>query len=254
MCRLVVRQTTLDTALRAGLGCYHVMARDFEARLSIDENDCAHVRLTDRITDPLCRRQLHATFVFFLYGMMCWLTGRRLPLVGVSLFFPKGEYGNEIAKVYRTSISYSAPFTELRFDAELMNLPNVQDIRSGETFLRSCPGVLAVAFHDTKSMVERVRRYLRRSLVDGSSLEEVARNLQVSIATLRRRLLEGGTSFQKLKDEIRRDAAIDYLVNTRLPLEELATRVGFIEVSAFHRAFKRWTGCAPGDYRKRVPE
>jgi AraC-like DNA-binding protein len=75
--------------------------------------------------------------------------------------------------------------------------------------------------------------------------------LQLSVATLRRRLLDDNTSFQRVKDEVRRDVSIEYLVNTNLPLEELAVRTGFVEVSAFHRAFKRWTGCAPGDYRKR---
>ena len=253
MCRSVVRQPTLGAALRTGLYCYHVTANDFDARLSIDGSDCAHVRLADRISDPLCRRQLNATFVFFLYGMMCWISGRRLPLVGVDFYFPKKRYSDEIAKVFRTSISYSASSTELRFDAGLMELPNMQDPRSGESFLRNCPGILAVAFHDTTSMAERVRRHLRRNLVEGSALDEMADNLKVSVATLRRRLLDDGTSFQRLKDEVRRDAAIDYLVSTRLPLEELAARVGFIEVSAFHRAFKRWTGCAPGDYRKRAP-
>jgi len=251
MCRSVARQPTLGAALRTGLNCYHVTARDFEARLTLTDERLARVRLTDRISDPECKRQFHATFVFFLYGMMCWVTGRRLPLAGVDFIFPRASASAEPARVYRTRVSYSSGHTELRFDAGLLQLANTQDAVSAEDFLRKSPGNLAVAFRDTASTAERVRRYLRRNLGEGSSLENMASVLQLSVATLRRRLLDDNTSFQRLKDEVRRDVSIEYLVSTNLPLEELAMRTGFVEVSAFHRAFKRWTGCAPGDYRKR---
>ena len=65
-------------------------------------------------------------------------------------------------------------------------------------------------------------------------------------------LLEGaveGAGFQQIKDELRRDAAIEYLLHTPLPLLDIANRVGFSEASTFHRAFKQWTGVAPGEYR-----
>jgi AraC-like DNA-binding protein len=251
MCRSAATQPTLGAALRTGLHCYHVTSRDFEARLSLIDRKRARVRLTDRISDPECRRQFHATFVFFLYGMMCWIAGRRLPLEGVQFSFPRASASVETAKVYRTNVSYCSELTELHFDAGLLQLANTQDSVSAEDFLRKSPGNLAVAFKDTASTAERVRRHLRRNLGEGSSLENMAAVLQLSVATLRRRLLDEKTSFQRLKDEVRRDVSIEYLVSTNLPLEELAVRTGFVEVSAFHRAFKRWTGCAPGDYRKR---
>ena len=65
----------------------------------------------------------------------------------------------------------------------------------------------------------------------------------------RRRLRDEGRGFQQIKDELRRDAAIEYLLLTQLPLLEIANRVGFSEASTFHRAFKQWTGVAPGEYR-----
>jgi AraC-like DNA-binding protein len=71
----------------------------------------------------------------------------------------------------------------------------------------------------------------------------------VTPQTLRRRLREEGRGFQQIKDELRRDAAIEYLLQTRVPLLEIANRVGFSEASTFHRAFKHWTGVAPGEYR-----
>jgi AraC-like DNA-binding protein len=82
------------------------------------------------------------------------------------------------------------------------------------------------------------------------SLEEVADMLAISPPTLRRRLAAEGRSFQALKDSVRRDAAIEELQRRDATLEQIAVRLGFSELSTFHRAFKKWTGSAPGDYRR----
>jgi len=69
-------------------------------------------------------------------------------------------------------------------------------------------------------------------------------------ATLQRRLTKEGTSFQSLKDELRRDVAIVRLNATAVSVAELAQKLGFNDSGAFQRAFKGWTGSAPGAYRK----
>jgi len=69
--------------------------------------------------------------------------------------------------------------------------------------------------------------------------------------TLRRRMHEEGQGFQSLKDHLRRDAAIEYLARPDMTLLDIADQLGFSEASTFHRAFKKWTGVAPGEYRHR---
>jgi AraC-like DNA-binding protein len=81
------------------------------------------------------------------------------------------------------------------------------------------------------------------------SLEEVSKSLGVTPQTLRRRLQDEGQGYQAIKDDLRRDAAIEYLSRPDLTLIEIANMVGFSEPSTFHRAFKKWTGVAPGEYR-----
>ena len=67
--------------------------------------------------------------------------------------------------------------------------------------------------------------------------------------TLRRHLREEGSSFQELKDHLRRDLAIYHLGRDELAIQDIAEQLGFSEPSAFHRAFKKWTGLTPGAYR-----
>jgi AraC-like DNA-binding protein len=79
--------------------------------------------------------------------------------------------------------------------------------------------------------------------------EEVAARLAVSTPTLRRRLAAEGTSFQQIRDQLRRDVAIAALAAGAVSIEDLARQLGFSEPSAFHRAFRRWTGSAPRSYQ-----
>ena len=68
--------------------------------------------------------------------------------------------------------------------------------------------------------------------------------------TLHRRLRDEGTSFQQLKDLCRRDAAIGYLTKGEYTTLQLSELMGFSDSSTFHRAFKKWTGLTPQEYRK----
>ena len=100
------------------------------------------------------------------------------------------------------------------------------------------------------SFTSRVRERITAGLADGSAgIAQTAAALHVSQRTLGRRLEEEGTSFKELTEEIRRRLAIRYAGQTDLAFSEIAFLLGFSQTSAFHRAFKRWTGQTPREYR-----
>jgi AraC-like DNA-binding protein len=80
-------------------------------------------------------------------------------------------------------------------------------------------------------------------------IEHVAGQLHVSVRTLRRRLKEENSSFRELLDEVRFQLAKEYLLDTRLPLTEIAELVGYTEAGNFSHAFRRWSGQPPRDFR-----
>ena len=82
------------------------------------------------------------------------------------------------------------------------------------------------------------------------SLDAVAAALFMSARSLSRRLAVEGTKFQKIKDEMRRDLAIESLVKTHESIDQIAALAGFDNTPAFHRAFRAWTGSTPGAYRR----
>jgi AraC-like DNA-binding protein len=127
----------------------------------------------------------------------------------------------------------------------------VQTPQSWEEFLRQAPASLLVKYRDQTSLTERIRRLLRRSLAQElPSLDAVGHALSMTPQTLRRRLRDEGQGYQAIKDDLRRDVAIEYLNQPELTLLDIANRLGFSEASTFHRAFKGWTGVSPGAYRQ----
>ena len=84
------------------------------------------------------------------------------------------------------------------------------------------------------------------------SQEDVAGQLGISVRNLQRRLKALGTTYQILLDESRQVLAMKLIQDHAIPLYEIAYMVGYAEPSAFYKAFKRWTGATPGDYRTHI--
>jgi AraC-like DNA-binding protein len=252
MCRLVVHCTSLRDAIRTGCQFYHLVADDFVVRL-VETTQDASLHLADNISDPKRRRMVNGAVLQFAYGLMCWLVGRRLPLNTVHYAFPEEQFSSELEALYQAPLFFDQRRTEICFDRKLLDLPIMPDEQRLRRFFASMPNALLVRYRDDSSVAERVRGILRRNLKRSFSLEDIAGMLDVSPQTLRRRLLEEeNCGFQEIKDGLRRDMAIHLLKQSRLSLEDIGAALGFAELSTFYRAFRRWTGAAPGEYRERT--
>jgi AraC-like DNA-binding protein len=153
-------------------------------------------------------------------------------------FFPcPVEYGQTV-----NSVTFSAR----HLDAEL-----VRDEKALEQFLKLAPYYMIIEpLLSTFSITHRIRGILGDDFrQEMPSFEGLTVLLNMSARTLRRRLDKEGTSYQRIKDNARRDVAISMLSRDRLTVSEVAEQVGFSDPSAFHRSFKKWTGESPGSYR-----
>ncbi|MDH5673934.1 MAG: AraC family transcriptional regulator [Myxococcales bacterium] len=103
----------------------------------------------------------------------------------------------------------------------------------------------------SESFTSRVRDLLMKELSGGNpSAPHIAQQLHISSRTLTRRLEQERTSFKELLDDLRRALALRYVGHTDLALSEIAFLLGFSQVAAFHRAFKRWTEQTPMEHRR----
>jgi len=252
-CRLLMGARTLGEALRTGLPYYHLLIDDFAPRLMVDGGH-AEVRLVVRPRRDPALGFAERTFCFFTYGLASWLVARRIP-VRTLLYRPADlGHSSDGARLFQCPVRYDSEWVGFRFEARWLDLPVVQTPQTLQDFLRQAPASLLVRYRDQTTASERVRRLLRRHLAgDMPSLEAVSAALALTPQTLRRRLQDEGQGFQALKDELRRDAAIELLGQREFTLLDIALRLGFSEASTFHRAFRGWTGLTPGEYRLSRP-
>ncbi len=252
LCHAVLACGTLDRAIKQMLRGFAVFLDDVAAELALQDGQ-AVVSIANRIADADARRFADETFLVMVHGLACWLAGRRIPLLRAEFAHPRPDYAAEYAVMYTQELAFDAPATAIRFDGQLLGLPVVQDARSLKPFLLTAPQSVFLKYKNEDSWTARLRRRLRDSVGEASwpLLEDLAREFHAAPTTLRRRLDAEGSSYQGIKDALRRDLAIHQLCTTGLPVAEIGARLGFQEPSAFHRAFKKWTGVQPGEYRAR---
>lgn len=176
------------------------------------------------------------------------------PVRPLEVWFRHAAPPNDLVAEYRRVIG--AP---LRFDAQedrftLAYADLAEPLRSANPALLQVFEKYAEAALNTlereDSRASQVARVMAEKLKGSSPpLGEVARHLAMSSRNLQRVLRESGTSYQALLDEVRRDLAIQHLANPATSIGQVGFLLGFSEPSAFHRAFRRWTGKPPGAFR-----
>jgi AraC-like DNA-binding protein len=177
------------------------------------------------------------------------ITGvRRLPLK-VCLPYPRPTDLVPYRDVLGEAIEFDAKRATIVFAAEDMALPVVaQDDTLCSYLDEHADRVLADL--TSHSYAERVQRVLWEQMSEGQpTIKTVARALGASTRTLQRRLREEGVGFAELLDTFRRRMAAELLQRHDLAVYEIAFLLGYSEPSTFFRAFRRWTGMSPLQYR-----
>jgi len=98
-------------------------------------------------------------------------------------------------------------------------------------------------------LVGKVRKLLLTNTIKPMTIERVARNLGMSVRSLRRKLTEENVSFRNVRNELRRNMAIKYMHDGNLTIKEIAHALGFSDPTSFRHAFRRWTKSVPSDFR-----
>jgi AraC-like DNA-binding protein len=252
LCQAVAACQKLDRALKRMLRGFSLFFDDVRAELSV-VGSAAELRVINQIADPLSRQFADETFLVLVHGLLCWLAGRQVELHRVDFAYERPAHAGEYTVMYSQHVKFNAPFTAMHFDAQVLSSLVSQSTSTLSEFLRTAPQSVFLKYKNQGSWTARLRRRLRDCAGTDAwpVLPDLAAELHTTPTTLRRRLEAEGTSYQRIKDQLRNDLAIDRLCNSALSIEEIGAELGFHDASVFHRAFKRWNGLQPGEYRRR---
>ena len=181
---------------------------------------------------------------------MCRLTaGEEIAPIHVSLKHPRPECARKLQAYFRAPITYNADNNILSFSRQLVDTP-LTHANPGLARINDQAVIDYLARFDRDSLTMQVRSKIIERLHDGTPNQgTIAESLNVSLRSLQRKLNNEDTNFKTLLESTRRELALLYIRETHRSLGEITYLLGFSEPSNFTRAFKRWTGASPIEYR-----
>jgi AraC-like DNA-binding protein len=205
--------------------------------------------------DPKLEGQefLHGLLLRVFWRLLAWLHGARLAPRHFDFSFAAPPHAASYPQVFPGTLAFGQPHSAVWFDAAALAAPMRRSDRALRSFLQGAPANVIEPWLSVQTLSSRVRALLEQRRPEWPELAAVARALHMSASTLQRNLAAEGGSFQALKDGLRRDLAIQCLNTDAQPLAAIAADLGFADSAAFQRAFKAWTGSAPGRYRRLGP-
>jgi AraC-like DNA-binding protein len=197
-------------------------------------------------------RHLSESVLALFVSMLRYLTGDQFKLTEVRFAHMSPENIAEHERIFQAPLVFGQKRNEIVFSRSYLNnailLANQKTMEDMEQLVQK----VLHRVYKQNSWNQKVAQILFEALLEeqDTDIEAVAGHLAMTTRTLQLKLKEEGTTFRKLLEEVRKEIAIGYLKDGNDSICEIALLLGFADQSAFHHAFKRWTGQTPGEYRK----
>ncbi len=244
--------STLIQALQTFFRFQQIVGSDasFSEEMRI-EDGFAIIRINSpQASEPLYRFEVEEAIGQWSVSEMILENGHSMAFSKVHFSFPKPEYHALLKEKLGCPVHFGKKASEIFISETLLNqrFSMANEITS-QLCEQQCEKILQ-GLQQQAGLVEQVRRLIINQPGEVPDPDKVASYFNVSYRTLRRRLRDEGTSFKDIHNEVRMEMAMDYLRQTELTTQGIAYMLGFSEVTNFHRAFKKWQGCTPGEFRE----
>lgn len=240
--------SSLVSALYRFSTFWNLLLDDFRLEL-VHRPDEVELALIPYSKETRPQRFGHMLILKLAHGLLSWLAGAETAVKAVRFAFARPDFAADYAVVFPCPVEFDTPNTSILFDPSQFNRPITRSPAEASVFLERAPRDWIFTSSRAHTHSLRVRAYLYGAEWQTCQLPEVAAGLRMTPRTLNRRLREEGTSFQEIKDALRRDIAIRALQQGTDSIEQISFDTGFSAPANFHRAFRKWTSRTPGSYR-----
>jgi len=240
--------TTLASALFRFSTFWNLLLDDYQFAL-VETTDALTLQLEPR-GDQKPQRFGHMLILKLAHGLLSWLARYEVPVAGVCFAFERPAFDEDYAVVFPAAVQFEQVATSISFPLDVLGPVQARSSADLDRFLENAPRdwIFTRSQQHTQSL--RVRTYLSQTEWDSANLTAAASAMHMTPRTLIRKLEADGTTFQAIKDALRRDIAIRHLQTEQHSVEAIAHEVGFSSAANFHKAFQRWTGNTPSSYRR----
>jgi AraC-like DNA-binding protein len=162
-------------------------------------------------------------------------------------------YADKYGQVFRSPVLFKQEKSGILFNKEYLSFPNPNPQPYIKEILSRHAEKLIIELDQSRRFQDKVRRIIIRHLESGeANMETISSELNLSSSTVYRKLREENISYNALLSDIKKQLAQAYLKETSFTVNDISYLLGFSEASAFHRAFKRWFGTNPSQYRRKA--
>jgi AraC-like DNA-binding protein len=203
-------------------------------------------------------RDPHHFLVEFLcvvwHRFPCWAIDEYIPVQQGMFRYVEPAHGWFYEELLQAPVEFGQSFNGFSFNRKYLSRPLCRNRAELEAWLHNSPADLLYLPGRDTSIHAHIRRQLASELEENRcfpAFDDICASLHMSTQVVRRRLAQEGTSYQKIKDAVRLDTVKELLAKPDLAIADIAERVGFTEPAALSRAFKKWTGQTPAQYRDR---
>lgn len=232
---------------------YHRLVNDAEpSRLQVSGEQACFIYRFPR-SSPDCNR-IRAEFgLTQMLKLASLMLGGELPVQEVQFEHADPGYPGEYQRIFKARIRYACERTAILFPALLLRKPLPSANPGVFQLLKDEADRLLVNLDESTSLADRVEQFLYAALQQGKpSILQAAEHFGMNERTFRRKLEGHDTSYSELLGQVQLKEAKRLLANPAIPIDTITERLSFSEASAFHRAFKRWTGLTPSEYREQA--
>ena len=245
--------SNVEQAIRKNFQYHNLIMDIVRPRIEI-KNSVAY--LTWEMGHPALtpERHLSESVMAMFVSILQFLTADEFMLAEVRFTHHRPQNTVEHERIFRAPMLFSQKKDKLVVSRDCLNDPIL--LANSKT-MEGLEQLVQKALHRAyapNSWKEKVAQVLFKALIQEkrTDIESVARDLAVTTRNLQLKLKDEDTSFRILLDEVRKEIAISYLKDMNDSICQIALLLGFADQSAFHHAFKRWTGKSPGVYRKNL--
>ncbi len=196
------------------------------------------------------KRILQECFALMLQSVVESVLGRHLTEAKIGLEHPEPAYGSIYGDYFHVPVTFALNESTFEIPSNLAREANISGHSDSYAVAQDlCLGLLQKMPTAALSTSDQVRRLLLSSPIGTLTADDVAQAMFVTKRTLQRRLDHEGTSYREITETLASDLAARHLLDSDMTIEAVATLLGYYDTAAFRKAFRRWYGRSPSDYR-----
>lgn len=243
---------TLGTAIQTVLNYLNTRTSVLSVELHKPRIDHVYLQLIIHSNDDLLERFVTEFALMHLIKMRAFLIGSATPSLKIELSYERPPYYEYYQELFQTELVFNTHHNIVWIKEEELHYP----LHFSDDVSFQLANAQLQELSKMLSFDDNLKNKIKAILLDNQltllGMDEIAKQLCMSSRTLRRHLHKLNITYQELVDEVRQEKAKTFLLNNKLSLTEIGYLLGFHDTSNFSKAFKRWTGYTPKEYRDQL--